>query len=480
MGLIQMIKGAVTTNLQDQVKDYFRCDGMTQDHLCVAATKVMRGNVVNNASDAVITNGSLFDVAIGQAAVLVENGKVHDFVYADSNDLAGQYKYDSAVEPSLLGGGLKDIWPSIKNMASRFTAGGQSTNTMRLVYINCKPLLNNPIGFGNIPFRDGEMNLSLNAMAHGTYEFKISNPVAFYENVMMDPSRTLTRTSGDGAQLISAMKKEMKPKFTKALTKISAQRIPYDQLGAYPDELAAAMNEELRDVWLEKRGIEMTTLALELNVDDASKERIAKFQEAATAQNQGLLYSMDRMSINAAREAAANNAGGAAVGFMGMNMAGGGMGAPMQDPMAYQQQMYMQQQQMGMQGGYQQPQSPMQQMPQQMMNAGVAQAPQQAAPAPTAPAADSWTCECGATNTSKFCMECGKSKPAPAPAADGWTCSCGAVNKGKFCMECGAKKPAAEPLYKCDKCGWEPADPKNPPKFCPQCGDPFNDSDIQG
>lgn len=478
MGLIKMFTGAVSTNLADQVKEYFRCDGMTQDHLSKAATKVMRGEVVNNGSDAVISNGSLFDVAIGQAAVLVENGKVHDFIYADTNELAGQYKYDSSVEPSLLGGGLKDIWPSIKNMASRFTAGGQSTNTMHLVYINCKPLLNNPIGFGNIPFRDGEMNLSLNAQAHGTYEFKISNPVAFYENVMMDPSRTLTRTMGDGAQLISSMKKEMKPKFTKALTKISAQRIPYDQLGAYPDELAAAMNEELREDWLVKRGIEITTLALELNVDDESKERIAKFQEAATAQNQGLLYAMDRMSINTAREAAANNAGGAAVGFMGMNMAGGGMGAPMQDPMAYQQQMYMQQQGMGMQQPMmQQPQSPMQAMPQQMMGAGNAQAVT-TSPAQAAPAADAWTCECGASNTSKFCMECGK--PKPAPAADGWTCSCGAVNKGKFCMECGAKKPANEPLYKCDKCGWEPADPKNPPKFCPQCGDPFNDADIQG
>jgi len=31
------------------------------------------------------------------------------------------------------------------------------------------------------------------------------------------------------------------------------------------------------------------------------------------------------------------------------------------------------------------------------------------------------------------------------------------VNKGKFCAECGKPKPASEPLYKCDKCGWEPA-----------------------
>ena len=148
---------------------------------------------------------------------------------------------------------------------------------------------------------------------------------------------------------------------------------------------------------------------------------------------------------SAMQSAASNPNAGPAMAFMGMGMAGqmGGMNA---------QNLY----QMG------------------------AQQQAQPAPAPVPappPAAPGWTCACGQSGiTGKFCPECGK----PRPAADGWTCSCGAVNKGKFCAECGAKKPAGVPQYKCDKCGWEPDDPAHPPKFCPECGDPFDDGDVQG
>ena len=84
----------------------------------------------------------------------------------------------------------------------------------------------------------------------------------------------------------------------------------------------------------------------------------------------------------------------------------------------------------------------------------------------------SWKCSCGTVNKGKFCSNCGTAKPN-----DGWKCSCGAVNKGKFCSECGAKKPSGALLYKCDKCGWEPEDPSHPPKFCPECGDIFDEND---
>ena len=154
---------------------------------------------------------------------------------------------------------------------------------------------------------------------------------------------------------------------------------------------------------------------------------------------------MTAATADAMRDAA-NNSAGAMTGFMGMGFAQNAGGANLTNlaAMAGQQQSA-------------------QNAPTPMVAGGVA--------------AGGWTCaKCGKTgNTGKFCAECGEKKP---DSDAGWTCpKCGKVNGGKFCAECGEKKPEGAPLYRCDKCGWEPEDPKNPPKFCPECGDPFDDND---
>ena len=63
-----------------------------------------------------------------------------------------------------------------------------------------------------------------------------------------------------------------------------------------------------------------------------------------------------------------------------------------------------------------------------------------------------------------------------ANAENEWKCSCGTMNKGNFCGNCGQKKPGAA-SYQCSKCGWIPENPAQPPRFCPNCGDPIGEED---
>lgn len=237
-----------------------------------------------------------------------------------------------------------------------------------------------------------------------------------------------------------------------ALSTLSAKKIQYYEIPAHTLELSDALNDVLSKTWKEKRGIEVFSFNINsLSIPDDQRLKLTEWEENAMTTNPNTAAARLVGGQIDAMKAAANNNAGAMTGFMGMGMAmnAGGMGG-----MNAQNLFAMGQQQ----------------------NQAVAPQPAQpqAAAAPQ-PAAGSWTCKCGATATGKFCPECGSPKPADS---DGWTCSCGTVNKGKFCQNCGAKKPAGAPLYRCDKCGWEPEDPAHPPKFCPECGDPFDDGDI--
>ena len=203
------------------------------------------------------------------------------------------------------------------------------------------------------------------------------------------------------------------------------------------------MNVALSAKWGELRGLKIVSIALgSVTLPDEDADMIKQAQRVAIMRDPSMAGATLVGAQADAMKTAAGNSAGAMTGFMGMGMAmnAGGMNA--QNLFAMGQQQAQQ------------------------------QAQQQQAPA--SPAAGTWKCTCGTIATGKFCPECGSQKPADE---SGWTCSCGAVNKGKFCQNCGAKKPEGAPLYRCDKCGWEPEDPTNPPKFCPECGDIFDDND---
>ncbi len=463
MGLIRAMGGAVGGTLADQWKEYFYCEAMDADVLVCKGQKRVSGRSSNTkGSDNIITNGSVVAVNEGQCMIIVEQGKVVELCSEP-----GEFVYDTSTEPSIFEGKLsKSIKEVFATIGKRFTFGGDTAKDQRIYYFNTKEIIGNKYGTPNpVPFRVVDNNIGLDVdisiRCNGEYSYKIVNPILFYTNVCGNVEEEYERSEID-----SMLKTELLTALQPAFAKISDMGIRYSALPGHTMEIADALNAVLSKKWAELRGIEIASFGINsVTASKEDEEMIKQLQKTAVLQNPNMAAATLVGAQGEAMKAAASNPNGAMAGFMGMGMVQNSMGTDAQSLFAMGQQQRMQQQNEAQQLAAQEQRS-------------VAQAGQlgQNNAAVSNEVSNGWVCECGISNTGKFCVECGKPKPQPV---QGWVCSCGTVNKGKFCMECGAKKPAEAPLYKCDKCGWEPEDPKNPPKFCPECGDPFDDNDIQ-
>ena len=433
MGLIHAALGAAGGVLADQWREYFYCDAIPADVLVTKGVKRTSGRSSNTkGSDNIISNGSIIAVADGQCMIIVEQGKVVDLCAEP-----GEYTYDSSSEPSLFTGNLgQSIKEVFKNIGKRFTFGGEPPMDQRVYYFNTRELVGNKYGTPSpVPFRVVDKNIGLDVdiaiRCFGEYSYRVSNPILFYTNICGNVKTAYTRDQIDGQ-----LKTELLTALQPAFARISDMGIRYSALPGHTQEMADTLNDVLSAKWRDLRGIEIVSFGVSsVKASEEDEAMIKELQRNATFRNPNMAAAHLVGAQAAAMQSAASNEGaGAPMAFMGMNMAAqaGGVNA---------QSLY----QMGQQQ-------------------------------PPAPAADAWTCpNCGKPVTGNFCPDCGAKKPS----VDFWTCTgCGTKNKGKFCTECGAKKPAGVPQYKCDKCGWEPADPTKPPKFCPECGDPFDDGDI--
>ena len=442
MGLIKAGLGALGGTLADQWKEFFYCDSLDSDTLMVKGEKRTGSRSSNTkGSDNVISNGSGIIVNDGQCMMIVEQGKIVEFCAEP-----GEFTYDTSSEPSIFAGSFgESVKNTFKTIGKRFTYGGDTGKDQRVYYFNTKQILDNKFGTATpIPFRvvvneAMGFKLSVDIRCNGVYAYEITNPMLFYTELAGNVADSYTRDMLD-----PTLKADFLDALQPAISGLAAQGIEYFEIPGKTAEIRNAINEALRAEWVDTKGISIGKISINsLSIPDEQKKKITEWEENAMTTNPMVAGSrLVGAQADAMRTAAANE-GGAMTGFMGMGMAmnAGGMNA---------QNLF----QMGQ---------------------------QQAVPNPAAtpnPDTDAmgWKCACGATATGKFCPECGAKKPEPQT---GWKCACGATATGKFCQNCGAKKPAGAPLYRCDKCGWEPADPKNPPKFCPECGDTFTDDDIQ-
>ena len=433
MGLIKAAIGAAGGVLGDQWKEFFYCDSLNETILMAKGQKrISRFGRSSNTSgeDNIISNGSRIAVNDGQCMMIVESGKVVE-VCAES----GEYTYDTSTEPSIFSGDYAGdlgemLHQLLSQMKERFTFGGDAGKDQRVYYFNLKEIIGNKYGTpSEVPFKtyDDTTGLALlvRLRCFGEYSYRMVNPILFYTNVAGNEADFYDRS-----RLDSQLKSELLTALQPAFAKLSALRIDYSQIPGHTEELTQALNDVLSPKWRDLRGIEIVSMGM--NSVKANEEDEEKIQKALMGMTMGRpdigLGTLVDATADSMRTAAGNEgAMGAAMGYMGMNMAGQA-GAGLAQELAARQQAQ--------------------------------------APAATPTAETGWTCSCGQQgNTGKFCMNCGKPKPEPAAS---WTCpSCGhSGNEGKFCTNCGKPKPVESPDWTCPSCGQQ----GNTGKFCMNCG----------
>lgn len=436
MGLIKALAGAVGGTLADQWKEFFYCDSLDRDVLVVKGQKSVSSRSSNTkGNDNIISNGSGIVVNDGQCMIIVDQGKIVEFCAEP-----GKFTYDTSSEPSLFSGSLgESLKQTFMTIGSRIGYGGDTGHDQRVYYFNTKEILDNKFGTPNpVPFRvvDSKIGLDIDVSLRcsGIYTYKIADPLLFYTNVCGNVTQEFKRSEID-----TQLKTEFISALQPAFGHLSDLEIRPNQIVTHNTDLEEAMNIELTKKWGELRGLKVVSVAIgSVTLPEDDQELIKQAQRTAMLKDPTMAAATMMGAQAEAMKTAAGNSAGAMTGFMGMGMAANAFGGA---------------------GGIQN----LYAMGQQQQAAAPAPAP---APAPTiaAPGGATWICSCGATNTGKFCANCGN----PKPQNETWTCSCGAVNTGKFCAECGSPKPVA--LTACPQCGAPIADPSNPPKFCPECG----------
>ncbi|MBR4162330.1 MAG: SPFH domain-containing protein [Solobacterium sp.] len=392
MGLILAALSAAGSTMRDQWKEYFYCEALPSDTIAVKGKKKVQGFSSNSGNDNIISDGSVIAVADGQCMLIVEQGQVVD-ICAEP----GEYKYDSKTQPSLftgsLGEGVKNVFAEI---GKRFTFGGQPATDQRVYYFNTKELVGNKYGTASpVPFRVVDqragIDIDINVKCFGEYSLKVSDPVLFYTNVCGNFANEYKVS-----QISDQLRSELLTKLQPAFGKISDMGIRYSSIVNHTEELGKALNEALSAEWRDKRGIEIVSFGVSsLKADEEDEKMLKEMQKAAAYTNQNLANAAVINAATNAMQDAANNPGGAAIGFMNMNMA-------------------------------------------QQAASSLIQPTQQAPAAPAAPV-NGWTCpKCGQVNTGNFCGQCG----TPKPVSNKWICpQCGKENEGNFCGQCGTKKP---------------------------------------
>ena len=416
MGIIKAAINAVTGALADTWLEVIESAPMGNNDVIVPGQAVdQKGRSQNKkGGENLVSNGSIIHVLDNQFMILVDGGKIVDYTAT-----AGYYKVDNSALPSLFNGQFGD---SIKESFSRIKYGGISSTSQRVFFLNLQEIRGIKFGTQNpVQYFDNFYESELFMRLHGTYSIKITDPFKFYMEVIPREVITNNQKFTFAMPAIQQFNDEFVSELGTAFNQYSADGFRVSHIASKTKEMGKYMADALDEDWNQLRGFQVTSVGMQPPAYDEESQKIVTERSKMASQVSYLKDAANQQaymakSVGEGISGAGNNPGGAAIGFMGMNMAqnmgAGVMGNYMQNPQYGNQQQYAQ---------------PQQQQPQQ-------QAPQQAAPAQ-----GGWTCECGAVNQGKFCSECGKAKPEAPKKRFCTNCGAELSPTTKFCPECGTK-----------------------------------------
>ena len=323
MGLIKALSNATSTALGDQFKEFVNCPTISKNVLIQRGT-VNHGAGNSNPSEGVISNGSTIVVPQGMAMMIIDNGEIKEFTAE-----AGTFYFDTSSEPSIFTGGLgKGIIDTFKTIGKRFTYGGQTAKDQRVYYVNLLTITGNKFGSPQPKKITDEKYGMLEVTFFGEYAFRVVDPIMLVNSVIgANPADTVTYEEIVGTQLQAKFVEQL----TQAISVVMRKhKVSFGDMGLYNSDISNEMNVCLDDSWRKNYGLEITDVALgDINLTDESMTKVNKIDEATIFSNKNLQSGLMASASADALRGAANNANGAMMGFMGVNMAGQAAGSMM-------------------------------------------------------------------------------------------------------------------------------------------------------
>lgn len=395
MGIIKAVTSALGGSLADQWLEVIEPDEMSDQTVFTKGVKVRkddkRGSNRKGTAD-VITDGSVVHVYENMMMLLVDGGKIIDYTAEP-----GYYTVKNDTAPSMFNGDLRD---SIQESFFRFKFGGVTPQKQQVFYINLQEIKGIKFGTSTpLQYFDNFYNAELFLRTHGTYSIKITDPLAFYANVIPKNADHV-----DIQEINEQYLAEFLTALNTSINQYSAQGERVSFLTSKSMELSKYMASVLDEDWKQLRGMEIVAVAVaSISYTDDSQKLINMRNQGAMLGDANVREGYVQGAVARGLEAAGSNTGGVMNAFMGMNLGGQNL-------------------------------------------AGFSQTNQAQMQAQQENAAETWTCaDCGTKNTGKFCSNCGHAKPASAVAMPElkMACNeCGAVvnlanGVPKFCPECG-------------------------------------------